>query len=158
MLTTAKALMGPRPPRWSMTSAMLSTLETDANRLATEADHSDGYITAFFEGEPDAPSLVPNVPGQRLVHQLTSVRRALSTAQVEADAGLAVIGRRVTLEEADGTRTSYTLTIPGEGDPQHGWVSVSSPVGSAIYLGRVGDVVAVEAPAGRWTATVVAVE
>jgi hypothetical protein len=155
MLTT---VMGRRPPRWSMTSAMISTLETDANRLADEADHTDGYITAFFEGEPDAPSLVPNVPGQRLVHQLTSVRRALSTAQVELDDGLAVIGRRVTLEEADGSRTSYTLTIPDEGDPRHGQVSVSSPVGRALYLSRVGDVVAVDAPAGRWTASVIAVE
>ena len=158
MLTTAQLGTGRRRARWSMTTEMMNALASDAARLANEADHTGGYITAFFDGEPDAPTLVPNIPGQRLVHQLSSVRQALARAKIERDAGLAVIGRRVTLEETDGTRTTYTLAIPGEGNPTRGSVSVASPVGRAIYLRQVGEQVTIDAPAGAWSATVVLIE
>ncbi len=158
MLNTVHPITRPRAFRWSMTSEMLDALENDSYRLANEADRNGGYITGFFEGEPDAPTLVPNVTGQRLVHQLTSIRRAMSTADVVLDQQVAVIGRRITLEEADGHRTTCTLVIPDEGDPAHGWVSVNSPVGEAVYLKRVGDAVSVQAPSGHWSARLVRVE
>lgn len=144
--------------RWSMTSDALDSLRTHAEGLASEIDRTGGHATACLTGEPDAPTLVPNFDGQRRVRLLQGVRSTLAVARVETDARLAVIGRRVTLEAPDGSRTSYALVIPGHGDPAKGWLSADSPVGQAIYGRRAGDEVRVDAPNGPWRATVVSVE
>jgi hypothetical protein len=144
--------------RWSMTIDALSGLHADAARLAEDAERTGGYVTARVAGEPDAPSLVPDIDGQRLVRQLMGIRSALAAARVEPDEGLIVIGRHVTLEHSDGSRARYALVIPGDGDPANGRVSADSPLGRAIYGRRAGDVVRVGAPDGAWAATVVAVE
>jgi hypothetical protein len=141
-----------------MTTDALRALRADAERLAADADRTGGYVTAHMSGEPDAPSLVPNIDGQRLLRQLKRAHDALAMAHVEMNARLAVIGPRATLEGADGTRTTYELVIPGDGDPTNGWVSVDSPVGAAIYGRVAGDELRVEAPGGAWTAIVVSVE
>lgn len=111
-----------------------------------------------MSGEPDAPTLVPNIDGQRLLRQLNRVRGALALARVETDARLAVTGRRVTLEAPDGSRTSYALVIPGDGDLANGRVSADSPVGRAIYGCEGGNEIRIDAPDGTWTATVTSVE
>lgn len=144
--------------RWSMTTGALTTLRESAARLAEDADRTGGYVMAHMAGEPDAPSLVPNIDGQRLVRRLMSVRAALASARVESDEGVIVIGRQVTLESADGSQARYVLVIPGDGDPANGHVSAESPLGRAIYGRRAGDIVHVDAPDGAWTATVVSVE
>jgi transcription elongation GreA/GreB family factor len=158
MTMTARAVGGSRRQRWSMTVEALGTLQADSERLAAERALASGHVAAYMTGEPDAPSLIPNVAGQRLTRQLTSVRAALAKASVETDEVLAVIGRRVTLEADDGTRTHCTLVIPGEGNPSEGCVSVDSPLGQAIYRRRAGDNVQVDAPDGVWFATVLSVE
>ena len=158
MTMTTDAAASSARPRWSMTSDALSGLRAKAEQLAGDADRTGGYVTAHMSGEPDAPTLVPNVGGQRLLRQLNIVRGALALARVETDARLAVIGRRVTLEGADGSRTSYALVIPGDGDLANGRVSVDSPVGLAIYGCEGGDEIRIEAPDGAWTATVISVE
>jgi hypothetical protein len=143
--------------RWSMTIDALSGLHADAARLAEDAERTGGYVTARVAGK-DAPSLVPDIDGQRLVRKLMGIRSALATAHVEPDEGLIVIGRHVTLEHSDGSRARYVLVIPGDGDPAKGRVSADSPLGRAIYGRRAGDVVRVSAPDGAWAATVVSVE
>jgi hypothetical protein len=150
--------IAPGARRWSMTIDALTALQVEAARLARDADRTGGYVTSHVTGEPDAPSLIPNIDGQRLVRQLTGIRAALARASVETDEGLAVIGRRVTLEDADRTRSLYELVIPGDGHAASGRVSVESPLGRAIYGRQAGDVVRVDSPDGAWTATVVAVE
>ena len=156
-MTTNTAASSARP-RWSMTSDALRGLRATAEQLAGDADRTGGYISGHMSGEPDAPTLVPNVDGLRLLRQLNIVRRVLALAHVETDARLAVIGRHVTLEGPDGSRTSYALVIPGEGDPGNGRVSVDSPVGRAIYGCEGGDEIRIDAPDGTWTATVISVE
>jgi Transcription elongation factor, GreA/GreB, C-term len=158
MTMTARALGGGSRRRWSMTTEAMGALRVDSDRLAAEAARPNGFVTAYMSGEPDAPSLIPNIDAQRSVRQLTSVRAALANASVETNSVLAVIGRRVTLESADGARRDYTLVIPGEGNPSEGCVSVDSPVGRAIYRRHAGDDVRVDAPGGVWYATVVSVE
>jgi hypothetical protein len=143
--------------RWSMTIDALSGLHADAARLAEDAERTGGFVTARVAGE-DAPSLVPDIDGQRLVRKLMGIRSALAAAHVEPDEGLIVIGRHVTLEHSDGSRARYALVIPGDGDPDKGRVSADSPLGRAIYGRRAGDVVRVSAPDGAWAATVVSVE
>jgi hypothetical protein len=157
MTMTTEPTTGTRQ-RWSMTVGALTALRADAARLAQDANRVGGYVTAHMAGEPDAPSLVPNIEGQRLVQQLMSVRSALAAASVEAEEGVIVIGRHVTLEAADGSQSRYALVIPGDGDPAKGRISAESPLGRAVYGRRAGDLVRVNAPDGAWTATVVSVQ
>lgn len=158
MTMTTNAAASSARPRWSMTSDALTGLRAKAEQLAGDADRTGGYVSAHMSGDPGAPILVPNVDGQRLLRQLNSVRGALALARVETDARLAVIGRRVTLEATDGSRTSYALVIPGDGDLANGRVSVDSPVGRAVYGRGGGDEIRIDAPDGTWTATVISVE
>jgi hypothetical protein len=158
MTMTTNAAASSARPRWSMTRDALTGLRARAEQLAGDAERTGGYVDAHISGEPDAPTLVPNINGQRLLRQLNSIRRVLALAHVETDARLAVIGRNVTLEGPDGTRTSYALVIPGDGDLTNGQVSVDSPVGRAIYGCEGGDEIRIHAPDGTWTATVSSVE
>ena len=143
---------------WPMTREAWDALDADATRLGALVIEKEGYITGRLDGETDAPTFIPNVVGQQLLHQLTTVRDVLARAVVIEDPEVAVIGRRVTLEETDGATSTYALVIPGEGDPRNGWVSVDSPVGAALLGRRVGDDVTISAPAGSWSATISKIE
>jgi len=143
---------------WPMTRQAWEALDADAATLARRVQAEDGYTTGRLDGDADAPSFVPNVVGQQLARQLTTVKEVLAGAVVVEDPELAVIGRRVTLTEADGAESTYALVIPGEGDPRNGWVSVDSPVGSALLGRRVGEMVTISAPSGAWTATISRIE
>jgi hypothetical protein len=144
--------------RWAMTRDAFEELRATAARLANEAAQGDGFVTGYMVGDADAPSLVPNLGGHRLIRQLENVRAVLAAAAVETDSGVVVIGRVVTLEDADGQRSTYALVAPGHGDPARGMLGADSPVGRAIAGSRAGDTVEVNAPNGTWTAVVVSVE
>ncbi|HEX5038645.1 MAG TPA: GreA/GreB family elongation factor [Candidatus Limnocylindria bacterium] len=143
---------------WPMTPEALAALETDDARLAAQVVANDGYVTGRLDGEIDAPSFVPNVVGQQLLRQLDNVRDVLARGVVVDDPAVAVIGRRVTLEDSEGGTSTYALVIPGEGDLRRGRVSVDSPVGAALLGHRVGEDVTIDAPAGSWAATIVRIE
>ena len=144
--------------QWPMTREAWEALDADCTRLTEQVAANDGYITGRLDGENDAPTFVPNIVGQQLLRQLTNVRDVLERAVVIDDPALAVIGRRVTLEEADGATATYALVIPGEGDPRNGLVSGDSPVGSALLGRRIGQEITIEAPSGSWSATIVHIE
>ncbi|MGH2446887.1 MAG: GreA/GreB family elongation factor [Candidatus Limnocylindria bacterium] len=143
---------------WPMTREAWNALDADATRLNEQVLAKDGYVTGRLDGEVDAPTFVPNIVGQQLLRQLNNVRQVLERGVVVEDPDVAVIGHRVTLRELDSATSTYALVIPGEGDPRNGWVSVDSPVGSALLGRRVGELVTISAPAGSWTATVIGIE
>jgi transcription elongation factor GreA len=61
-------------------------------------------------------------------------------------------GSRVHVEDVQsGERLSYRLVFPEEADPAKGFVSLSSPIGSAFLNRRPGDEVVVKTPTGRRT-------
>lgn len=69
----------------------------------------------------------------------------LATAQiVEPPAGRDTVslGATVTLEEASGRRTKYTIVGALEADARRGLVFWQSPIAQALYGGRVGDAIA----------------
>ena len=147
-----------KPREWPMTRQAWDALDADYFQLTAQVAANDGYITGRLDGDNDAPTFVPNIVGQQLLRQLTNVREVLDRAVVIDDPALAVIGRRVTPEEDDGATSTYALVIPGDGDPRNGFVSVDSPVGSALLGRRIGEVVTIEAPAGSWSATISKIE
>ncbi len=93
----------------------------------------------------------------RLVERLEAMRATLERAEVVEDPGVAAIGRRVTLACDGGQPEAYALVLPGDGDPDRGWISIDSPLGTALAGRRAGEQIVIEAPAGAWTATVAGV-
>ena len=87
-----------------------------------------------------------------------AVSAVLDAARTVEEPDRAVIGRRVTLREDDGGSVTYAIVFPGDGDPAQGWISADSPLGSAVLGQGVGDRVEVEAPAGRRSVTVLAID
>ena len=144
--------------RWPMTREAWEALDEECTRLTEQVAANDGYITGRLDGEDDAPTFIPNIVGQQLLHQLNTVRQVLDRAVVVEDPDLAVIGRRVTLDEGDGTTSTYLLVIPGEGDRRNGSVAVDSPVGAAVLGRAVGDAVTIDAPAGGWSAAITRID
>lgn len=149
---TAPATSSSLPSTWPMTTGALSALEADIEASRAEVSRF-GDTLAEDDGEPDrAESRFAHV-ARRLAH----MRAVLEAAQTIDDPGVALIGRRVTLREEDGTVVTYSIVLPGDGDPDRGWVSAEAPLGRALLLARAGDVVTVPAPAGPRRVAITAV-
>ncbi len=67
-----------------------------------------------------------------------------------AKSGVVTVGSKVALERDDGTTMEVEITSVGG-------VSPDSPVGQALLGKKPGDTIEVEAPRGRWSATIVSV-
>ena len=65
----------------------------------------------------------------------------LATAQVlePEDRNVVGLGARVTVEDADGERTTYQLVGAIEADPKRGLVSWQTPLANVLWGTRVGD-------------------
>lgn len=76
-------------------------------------------------------------------------RMQIMTEQQQAAAGVVVgFGAYVGVEDEDGVRKDYRLVGPDEFDPDRGFISVDSPVASALLGKEVGDIVEVRRPKG----------
>ena len=102
-------------------------------------------LRAELERGPRGPSARPDAD---LARRAATIADVLRDVAVIDEAGVVVVGRRATFREADGTRTTVALVIPGDGDPRHGWVSVDAPLGQALLGAKAGEAVTVRAPAG----------
>jgi transcription elongation factor GreA len=71
---------------------------------------------------------------------------------IDAPAGApdrATIGSTVTIEDADGVESTFTIVGSTEANPGAGRISNVSPVGRALLGGRPGDEVGVATPRGE---------
>lgn len=97
----------------------------------------------------------------RIEARIVELEWLLSTATVtgapSAD-GRAGIGSTVTVRAEDGEVDAYTLVGSAEALPRAGRISISSPVGQALFGARAGDEVYVDTPDGRQLLRVMAVE
>jgi transcription elongation factor GreA len=90
-----------------------------------------------------------------LERRITILRHRLQHASVideaaAATSGVVTVGSHVELERDDGERMEVEITSVGG-------VSPDSPVGQALLGKAPGDTIEVDAPRGRWSATVVSV-
>jgi transcription elongation factor GreA len=137
MITAARAPIG----AWPMTADAWSALTAEIERL--EADtRLDRSVPGF--GDPDRR--------RRTLHAVRDGGSVVDAPDVVA------IGRAVVLERTPGVTERYRIVLPGDGALGEGWISADSPVGWAVLGRRVGERATVDAPAGRWTALIVAVE
>ena len=87
--------------------------------------------------------------------RITVLRHRLQHATIVDEAaaaasGVVSVGSKVELERDDGTTMEVEITSVGG-------VSPDSPVGQALLGKKPGDTIEVEAPRGRWSATIVSV-
>lgn len=136
------------PRRWPMTGEAWLALVHELGHLRTA-------LTSVAEDVADG---VADLEVTRAARRLDVLSAVLDAAERIHEPDSAVIGRRVTVLEADGESVTYALVFPGDGDPAQGWISADSPLGSAVLGCKPGDRVEVAAPAGRRAVTVVSVE
>jgi transcription elongation GreA/GreB family factor len=134
--------------RWPMTREAWLTLVDELGRLRSDVLSLAGELA---HGVVD----LAVVKAARRLDVLSAV---FDAAEQIHEPGRAVIGRRVTVLEAEGESDIYTLVFPGDGDPAQGWISADSPLGSAVIGCWPGDTVEVTAPAGRRVVSVLSVE
>jgi transcription elongation factor GreA len=134
--------------RWPMTGEAWHALIDELGRLRTDV------VSLARELADD----VGNLALVKTARRLDLLSAVLDAAERIHEPARAVIGRRVTVLEADGEAVTYALVFPGDGDPRQGWISADSPLGSAVLRRRPGDRVEVSAPAGRRVVTILSVE
>ncbi|HET7581750.1 MAG TPA: GreA/GreB family elongation factor [Candidatus Limnocylindria bacterium] len=142
----------PRPQRtnpWPLTVEARQRLDAEIARLR------DDLTSLTSRGLEEGIVMLPVAIASK---RLDTLRRVLAAAEVVTDPSRAAIGRRVTLREKGGEMLSRSIGFPGDGDPDEGCISADSPLGSAILGACAGENVEVDAPAGRWSITVVSVD
>ncbi len=68
------------------------------------------------------------------------------------------LGSKVTVRSKDGGKEYYTIVGSAEANPAEAKISNESPVGKALMGKKIGDEVAVQAPAGATKFKIVAIE
>ncbi len=139
------------PGRWPMTLAARESLVAEADRLADDVAHDKLARTTDDEG-------LVHLHVAHAARKLNAIRAVLEASVVVTDPDTVLIGRRVTVCDANGQVSTYALVAPGDGDPSLGWISAGSPLGAAVLGRRPGDRVEVAAPAGSWTVAIIAAE
>jgi hypothetical protein len=95
--------------------------------------------------------------GARRARVLAQVLKSVYVQEPSLIDGRVGFGTSVTVEEANGRRTSYEIVCPDEVEPARRQISVASPVARALLGKRAGDVVVLRRPRGDIEVTVVSV-
>jgi len=132
-------------------------ITSDAQRRLVDEIAELRHQTTTF-AVPVADDDVVRLPAVQAARRLETLTEVLENARVVDEPGAPAIGRRARVRDQQGRTTTYSLVVPGGGDPSLGWVSADSPLGIAILGARPGETIEVQAPSGAWTATVVSVE
>ncbi len=95
----------------------------------------------------------------RILELQEMLRNAQIIRKSAVSSGLVELGSHVTVrEEGTDEREVYHLVGPTEANPARGKISYVSPLGKALLGHKVGDEVAVSAPAGEIRFEILAVE
>jgi transcription elongation factor GreB len=93
--------------------------------------------------------------GARRARVLVQVLGSVYVQEPSLVDGRVGFGTSVTVEDADGRRTTYEIVGPDEVEPAKRRISVASPVARALLGQRAGDVVVLRRPRGDIEVTVV---
>jgi transcription elongation factor GreA len=144
--------------RIPMTAAAFREVEAEIEQLtASLLDAQMAALEAANGGDQEAPTASVSGELHVLTQRCDALRAALGAAVVTDDDGTVVVGSRVTIRDTEGEADSFVLVPPGTGDLRAGRISPESPLGAALVGRRAGEEVDVQAPAGAWRATIVAV-
>lgn len=145
----------PRLAGLPMTVGALRRLRSEARRLRAGI-HRPGTPVDAVDGR-ELPDATDAAAAAIDLHRLQALDAALEAAKVVEAGGMAIVGSRVTIREADGTQVVLTLVPPGLAVPREGRISPDSPLGEALLGRTAGEQARVAAPAGTRQITIVAV-
>ena len=93
------------------------------------------------------------------IAELEEILQHVVIVDESSNTDVVAIGCKVTVQDAScKTMPAYTIVGSQEADPMHGIISEESPFGKALIGAKEGDNVAVEAPQGVITYTVLKIE
>jgi transcription elongation factor GreB len=95
---------------------------------------------------------------RRVRHLRRRLEGMVVVDQPPADPARVFFGAWVELEAPDGSRCRYRIVGPDEFDMASGYISMDSPLGRSLLRRALDDEVTVEAPMGRSTYLIVAIE
>lgn len=75
-----------------------------------------------------------------------------------ADPDKVFFGATLTVEDADGSESTYRIVGPDEIDASKNWISIDSPLARALLGARLDDELSVETPGGVRSLVIVAIE
>jgi len=122
-------------------------------RTRPRGDADPGWVSIGWELSATGPSEI----GARRARVLAQVLKSVYVQEPSLVDRRVGFGTSVTVEEADGRRTSYEIVGPNEVEPARRQISVASPVARALLGKRAGDVVVLRRPRGDIEVTVVSV-
>ncbi|HZP25705.1 MAG TPA: transcription elongation factor GreA [Dehalococcoidia bacterium] len=119
-----------------------------AHRIQEARELAGSQNTAEYEDAKNEQALVE---GEIL--QLEALIQNAVIIEEAHDGKMVELGVKVTIVNDKKEKKQYTLVGSAEADPKAGRISNESPVGKALMGKRVGEEVAIEAPAGvvHWT-------
>jgi transcription elongation GreA/GreB family factor len=148
-MSTGAAPAIERARAWPMTRAAWDELVAEIERLRSELRSLAGQ--GIEEGVLQLPIAIT-------VRRLDALKDMLERCDIVDDRPCVAIGRRAIVSESDGEVVSYELALPGTANLDRGCISADSPLAMALLGAHSGDVVQVDAPAGRWSLTVLSVD
>ncbi len=79
-------------------------------------------------------------------------------SEMPSDTSRVFFGAWVTLEDEDGVEVTFRIVGADEFDPAKGWISMDSPMATALMKKSLDDEVRVETPNGKICYTVIGVD
>jgi transcription elongation factor GreA len=143
-------------PTVQLTRAGLEQLQTQLDKLDNverpAAEHELQLAAADKDFRENAPYDAAKQHLAEIHRKMSEIKTTIAAGQVVETTNSTRVGIGSTvvvadLEEEDEEIT-YTLVGPGEIDARKGKISIQSPVGRALDLRAVGDIVEVDVPAG----------
>ena len=148
---------------FKITSLRLADLEKELNYLKTTREREIAAMIAEARsyGDLSENSEYDAAKNEqaKLYGRIAEIEDILSHAVIIEDeneaTGRVGLGCIVTVEDANGNRTSYKITGSQEANPMEGKLSDDSPFGRACVGKSAGENFTVNAPNGSYTMTVV---
>ena len=148
---------------YKITSLRLSDLEKELNYLKTTREREIAAMIAEARsyGDLSENSEYDAAKNEqaKLYGRIAEIEDILSHAVIIEDeneaTGRVGLGCTVTVEDANGKRTSYRITGSQEANPMEYKLSDDSPFGRAVVGKAAGDTFTVNAPNGSYTMTIV---
>ena len=150
---------------YKITSLRLADLEKELNYLKTTREREIAAMIAEARsyGDLSENSEYDAAKNEqaKLYGRIAEIEDILSHAVIIEDeneaTGRVGLGCTVTVEDANGKRTSYRITGSQEANPMEYKLSDDSPFGRAVVGKSAGDTFTVVAPAGSYDMKVIAV-
>jgi transcription elongation factor GreA len=139
--------------------ALLAEQATIEQARIPAAQHALASISAEVDQEDRADEDLEEQL-EVLLRRQEEIREALANGQVVAKPPtneVVGIGSTVTVHD-DGAHQAYEIVGTIGADPERGWITTASPLGSALLGRRKGETVTLNAPDGQRLLTVVSIE